>query len=840
MKSIAAENNLVNVRGTELLAGDTRELYRQKLARITLDSMVQFVDLLDAKGTVLEINHVALDAVGVKLSEVEGKPFWTTFWWQVSPEINSVLRDSIRRAAQGEFVRWDTEIYGRAGGTETIIIDASLMPVKDVHGKVVFITAEGRDITEKKGYEREIAKKNQDLQALLARVRDLDEIKTQFFANVSHELRTPLQLIIGPADRLSKNDAAMNAEQRQESARVIARNARMLLKHVNDLLDISKFEAGKLKIELKDTDIASLVRLTASHFDVLAADRKIAFRVEAPAGTVSAVDSEKIQRVVMNLLSNAFKFVPDGGAVHAKLQASAGELRVSVEDSGPEIEPELRQAIFERFRQGEGGMNRQFGGTGLGLAIAKEFVEMHQGTIEVHDSALGGACFQMMLPLHRLSPSPAGLPASTDHLERAVVEGFIEELRPAPKRRDQKKSKGRVQNPKPTVLVVEDNPEMNQFLVESLDGDYHVVTAFDGQEGFEKALKSNPALIVTDIMMPRVSGVEMIAQVRKCLELAEVPILLLSAKADEELKIKLLDEGAQDFVAKPFSEKDLLVRVKNLVELTKTKERHRTLLKSMQEAKQELARANAELAKTNEELEQRVEKRTASLRDAIAQMEEFSYTVSHDLRAPLRGMQAYSEVLLEECSEILAAKPEAIEYLKRIGENAVRLDKMVRDVLTFSRIARSELCLERVSVDKLVRELVEHYPAMQPPKAEIHIDPLAEVLGHETSLTQALSNLLTNAVKFVPPGTIPRIRIWTEMRNSDVRIWIEDNGIGIDPRLHHRLFRMFDRVHPDLPYEGTGVGLAVVRKAAERMNGHAGVESDGTNGSRFWIQLPGA
>jgi PAS domain S-box-containing protein len=150
-------NHLVNVRGTELLAGDTREQCRQKLARITLDSMVQFVGLLDANGTVLEINHVALDAVGIKLSDVEGKPFWTTFWWQMSEEINATLRESIRRASQGEFVRWDTEIYGRAGSKETIIIDASLMPVKDEQGNVVFIVAEGRDITEKKAHEREMA-----------------------------------------------------------------------------------------------------------------------------------------------------------------------------------------------------------------------------------------------------------------------------------------------------------------------------------------------------------------------------------------------------------------------------------------------------------------------------------------------------------------------------------------------------------------------------------------------------------------------------------------------------------------------------------------------------------
>ena len=586
MKASTAENNQASkVRGTEIRPTDTREVYRQKIARIMLDSIVQFVGLLDAKGTVLEINKVALDAVGIKLSDVEGKPFWTTFWWQVSEEINATLRASIARAAQGEFVRWDTPIHGRAGGKETIIIDASLSPVMDDNDNVVFICAEGRDITEKKAREQEIAQKNIELRASLERVRELDEIKTQFFANVSHELRTPLQLVIGPADRLSQNDATMLPEQRRESARVIARNARMLLKHVNDLLDISKFEAGKLKLELQNADVAALVRLTASNFDVLAADRKITFLVDAQQNVASAVDPEKVQRVVMNLLSNAFKFVSDGGHVTATLRASKKDFTVLIEDSGPGVKPELRKTIFERFRQSDGGANRQFGGTGLGLAIAKEFVEMHQSTLEVLDSDLGGACFQMTFPLRCVSQSALGTAPATHHLDPAIIEGFIEELRPGAtvSHGDSDKLGSHIKSVHPTVLVVEDNPEMNRFIRASLAAEYDVITAFDGQQGLEKALKSNPTLIVTDLVMPTVSGVEMITQIRKYPDLADVPILLLTAKADEELKIKLLEGGAQDFVAKPFSEKDLLVRVRNLIESKKNQERHRSLFSSMDE-----------------------------------------------------------------------------------------------------------------------------------------------------------------------------------------------------------------------------------------------------------------
>ncbi len=606
------------VRGTEILATDTPRQYLQKLARIALDEMYQFVAVLDPKGTLLEVNRSALEGAGLQYSDVRGKPFWECFWWTFSRESQETLRKAVARTSQGEFIRYDVEVYGRANGKETIIIDFSMIPVKDEAGNVVFIVPEGRDITAKKAYEREIAQKNKDLQALLERIRELDEIKTQFFANVSHEFRTPLALIIGPADTLIRDDAGLTPEQRHESARVIARNARMLLKHVNDLLDIAKFEAGKFKIELQDTDVAALVRLTASHFDVLAHDRNIAFQVEAQEDLVCAIDLEKLQRALMNLFSNAFKFVPDGGKVRATVQRSDKDLIVTVDDSGPGVKAELRKAIFERFRQGEGGSNRQFGGTGLGLAIAKEFVEMHHGALAVCDSDLGGACFTVTLPVTRLSQSsPAVAHQPVRHLDRTLIEGFIEELRPLP-------SAGFKTLPvepvaytnepgRPVVLVVEDNPEMNRFIAESLSQKYDVMSAFDGQQGLERALASNPTLIVTDIMMPRVSGVEMIAEIRKHPELADVPILLLTAKADEELKIKLLEDGAQDFVAKPFSERDLLVRVANLISLKTAQDRLRDQVRIQTE----------ELDQRNEEVLQQAEQlRELSTRLQLTQDEE--------------------------------------------------------------------------------------------------------------------------------------------------------------------------------------------------------------------------
>jgi PAS domain S-box-containing protein len=251
----------------------------------------------------------------------------------------------------------------------------------------------------------------------------------------------------------------------------------------------------------------------------------------------------------------------------------------------------------------------------------------------------------------------------------------------------------------------------------------------------------------------------------------------------------------------------------------------------------ERKQAQLELKALNAELDARVQARTADLEAALADLETFSYTASHDLRAPLRALQGWSEALSKE----LAGKvPRSAETtLRRIGDSARRMDRLIQDLLALSHATKSELPLADVDLDALVAELREHYP--QWTGAGIAVArPLRRVRGSEPLLAQALANLVNNALKFTKPGRAPKVSISTETEGGKVRLTVADEGLGIDPAYHERVFRPFVRLHPTDRYEGSGIGLAIVKKAVERMGGRVGVDSEPGRGSRFWIELPGA
>jgi PAS domain S-box-containing protein len=250
-----------------------------------------------------------------------------------------------------------------------------------------------------------------------------------------------------------------------------------------------------------------------------------------------------------------------------------------------------------------------------------------------------------------------------------------------------------------------------------------------------------------------------------------------------------------------------------------------------------VAEANEKLRSYASDLEEQVRERTRTLEKTISELESFSYSLSHDMRAPLRAIESFSEMVLRDHGEKIGAQ--GSDFLKRAISAAQRMDQLILDLLAFTRVSRAPIRLEPVDVEKLIQCIIHERVEFQPPEAEIKIEaPLLRVTGNEASLLQCFTNLLDNAVKFVSNGVTPHVYIHSERRDNGVRFWIEDNGIGISSDEKPRLFQMFHRVHTDA-YPGTGIGLAIVRKAVERMDGEVGVESEPGKGSRFWLQLRG-
>jgi len=778
-----------------------------------------------------------------------------------------------------------------------------------------------------------LAEANLHVTQLLEQSRELDKIKSQFFANVSHELRTPLTLIMGPVARRLEN-AALGDDERREME-IIDRNARLLYRHVTDLLDVSRLEAGRMTMFYAEADLSELCRIGASHFESVAAERNIRYSVCASGPLMAQVDANKTLRILVNLISNAFKFTPPGGEITVSLEERGPNAVITVQDTGPGIPETMREKVFERFRQVEGGTERSHGGTGLGLAIVKEFAELHNGHVEVGEAPGGGALFTVTLPLS--APRGVQVHAQSSLPDTTMAAQAGEELRTRP----EQGATGQPGAGKGLILVVEDNPDMREYVRGILCHTHRVVTAANGLEGLELIRQEMPDLVICDIMMPRMGGQQMVEEMRRNAALDDVPVIMLTAKSDEGLRQRLLERLVQGYLEKPFLEGELAARVEGLLaqrqrHQAELRERERRFEATFEQAAVGVAhvaldghwlRVNRKLCEMlgyapeelgslsfqdvthpedldsdlervsrtlageidSYELEKRyirksgehlwVRLHVALIRDEagrpdyfisvvqdnsarkLAEQElmrtkeaaeaaniakdEFLANMSHEIRTPLNGVLGMLQMLRDH-----ANKQEREMYTAMADEAGRRLLTLLNNILDFSRLesGRAALAAKPFNLRELFKSVLSTFLVTSREKklgltASVHGSVPEHITGDEARLHQILFNLVGNAVKYTPKGSV-HLEAWAQPSGRDptkshLYLSVSDTGIGIPENKIEHVFRRFTQVDASYvrKFEGAGLGLAIVKRIVDLMGGSILVDSEEGAGTTIVVGL---
>jgi signal transduction histidine kinase/DNA-binding response OmpR family regulator len=399
------------------------------------------------------------------------------------------------------------------------------------------------------------------------KLHEVDELKSRFFANISHEFRTPLTLILDPVKNLLRNEK--NLEKKEELNRV-HRNADILYGLVNQLMDLSKLEAGKMTLKTCEEDIVPILKGLVLSFASLAERKNITLKFDSSdEAIVVFIDIEKIEKIVINILSNAFKFTKEGKTINVDVRVREGKVEIIISDEGIGISKDRLENIFDRFYQVDSSHTREHEGTGIGLALTKELVDLHKGEIEVESDEEKGTIFIVRIPLGNKHLKPKEICEEKREQENEIVIPQSAQIF------DDENETGKLDinvfadQDKPLLLIVEDNVDVRNYIKGHLNNNYRIMTAEDGEKGVNTSLEHIPDLIISDVMMPKMDGFELCEKVKTDERTSHIPVILLTAKATRQDKIEGLETGADDYILKPFEPTELQVKVKNLIEQRK-------------------------------------------------------------------------------------------------------------------------------------------------------------------------------------------------------------------------------------------------------------------------------
>jgi signal transduction histidine kinase len=686
----------------------------------------------------------------------------------------------------------------------------------------------------------ELQRSRKELEASYRRLQELDELKGRFFANISHELRTPLTLLLTPLEPLLAEEALPDPRLRDTLSTMRA-NGMRLLKLINDLLDLVRLDAGQLQLERATIEVEVFLGGLINTVRALAEERGLRIRSEVDPGlsTVPA-DPDKLEKVFLNLLFNAIKFTAAGGSIRLTARREADWAVFQVIDTGVGIATEQQRYLFSRFWQADSSSQRKFQGAGIGLALVKELVLAHGGSVSAQSAPGRGTTMTVRLPLKAPVNAPAATPPETTPAPLAVAplapagpapaasppagtsneSTWLRDLYrraemfpPVPGLRETLRSPGPTGSSKgPRVLIVDDEPDMLRFLHSQLCQDYQVIEAVDGDQAVTLAAQYLPDVIICDLMLPEKDGLAVCRELRAKTVTRALPLLMLTARADDETKLRALQHGANDFLSKPFSLAELRARVRSL------SQSHQLQLA--------LSRQNQKLQATLDELKETELQLVQA--EKMASLGRMSAGIIHEINNPLNFSLTALAVLGRMLGQLNEEdRVEAEEMLGDIRDGLRRVAGIIGDLRTFTHPQGGEL--EDVEVARAVQAALRFLAAEWRDRVtiETHIPEGYTVRAIYNKLIQVLVNLLQNsldALRSQPPAEGPPTITIRAVEQDGARVLlVRDNGPGIPA---HQQARIFDPFFTTKEVgQGTGLGLSICYRLLNEVGGGITVRS---------------